>query len=318
MSTDEEIRKAVQTLRKGLLVAFPTETVYGLGADASNPQALDLLYRVKARPGDHPVTVHLASAEEMPSWARVVPPVAWELAHRFWPGPMTLILPRIAGVSDRLTGGQDTIGLRVPGHPLALRLLEAFGGGLAAPSANRFGSLSPTTAQHVCEDLGPDVAMVLDGGPCPLGVESTILDLSGQEPRLLRPGLLHARDLREVLGAEPGSGSQTRAPGTLARHYSPHTPLLLVAPADLEKELRNLEQEGLPFVVMARRPAFAGIDPADWVLAPDSARDYARELYASLRRMDLLGRQRILVEEVPEGPDWEAIRDRLRRASAPA
>jgi L-threonylcarbamoyladenylate synthase len=317
MST-EEIRQAVQALKKGLLVAFPTETVYGLGADASNPQALELLYRVKGRPGDHPVIVHLASAEELPRWARVVPPVAWELARRFWPGPMTLILPRAAGVSDRLTGGQDTIGLRVPGHPVALHLLEAFGGGLAAPSANRFGSLSPTTAQHVRDDLGPDVAMVLDGGPCPVGVESTILDLSGEDPRILRPGFLRARDLQEILGAEPGSGSQTRAPGTLSRHYSPRTPLRLVSPAELEKEARSLAQAGLPFVVLARRPAFPGMDPADWILAPDSARDYARELYASLRRMDRLGRQRILVEEVPEGPDWEAVRDRLRRASAPA
>ena len=317
MST-EKIREAVQALKKGLLVAFPTETVYGLGADASNPQALDLLYRVKGRPGDHPVIVHLASAEEVPRWARVVPQVAWELARRFWPGPMTLILPRAEGVSDRLTGGQETVGLRVPGHPVALCLLEAFGGGLAAPSANRFGSLSPTTAQHVRDDLGSDVAMVLDGGPCPVGVESTILDLSGEEPRILRPGFLRARDLREILGSEPGAGSPTRAPGTLSRHYSPRTPLRLVSPTELETEVRSLAQAGLPFVVMARRPAFAGIDPADWILAPDSARDYARELYASLRRMDLLGRQRILVEGVPEGPDWEAVRDRLRRASAPA
>lgn len=299
-------------------MAFPTETVYGLGADASNPEALERLYRVKGRPGSHPVIVHLASAGQMDLWARDIPPQARALADRFWPGPMTLILPRAAGVSDRVTGGQDTVGLRVPGHPLALMLLEAFGGGVAAPSANRFGHLSPTTADHVREDLGDDVAVVLDGGPCPVGVESTIVDLSGPAPRLLRPGMLTARSLEEFLGVPvQAGGSGPRAPGTLERHYSPRTPVQLVSPEELESGVRQLLAEGTPPAVLARRPLPSGVEAEDWAEMPEEPKPYARALYASLRRLDARGRTRILVEQVPDEPGWEAVRDRLRRASAP-
>lgn len=312
-----DMARAVQALRQGLLVAFPTETVYGLGADASNPEALERLYRVKGRPGDHPVIVHLASAQQMNQWARRVPPEAWALARRFWPGPMTLILRRAEGVSDRITGGQDTVGLRVPGHPLALMLLEAFGGGLAGPSANRFGHVSPTTAEHVRQDLGDDVAVVLDGGPCPVGLESTIVDLSGDEPHLLRPGMLAAHHLESILGGPLGAGSEQRAPGTLARHYSPRTPVRLVRPDLLEGEFQALRDSGAPAAVLARRPPPGGVDPEDWLHAPEEPKDYARALYGSVRRLDARGRSLILVEEVPAEPGWEAIRDRLRRAATP-
>ncbi len=311
-----DLDRAVQALRQGQWVAFPTETVYGLGADASNPEALQLLYRVKGRPGDHPVIVHLASAEQVPLWARRVPPEARALARRFWPGPLTLILPRAEGVSDRITGGQDTVGLRVPGHPLALRLLEAFGGGLAAPSANRFGSLSPTTAQHVREDLGSDVAVVLDGGPCPVGIESTIVDLTGPAPRILRPGILGARHLEEILGVAPSTGGSTRAPGTLSRHYSPRTPMRLVAGSQLETEFFELLGSGAAGAVLALRPPPPQTSLGDWIQAPATPEDYARQLYASLRALDAAGRSVILVESVPEAPGWEGVRDRLRRAAA--
>ncbi len=311
-----DLERAVQALKQGQLVAFPTETVYGLGADASNLEALKHLYRVKGRPGDHPVIVHLASAEQMPRWARQIPPQAWALARRFWPGPLTLILPRANGVSDRITGGQDTVGLRVPGHPIALMLLEAFGGGVAAPSANRFGSLSPTTAQHVLDDLGPDVAVVLDGGPCPVGIESTIVDLAGESPRILRPGILGAHHLQEILGVAPPTGGPTRAPGTLSRHYSPRTPVRLVASQHLEAEFRRLLDSGAPGGVLAFRKPLPQARPEGWIQAPADPKDYARQLYASLRTLDALGLPLILVEEVPGDPGWDGVRDRLRRAAA--
>lgn len=310
-----DIPRAVEALKAGLLVAFPTETVYGLGADASSDAALQRLYTTKGRPGTHPVIVHLARAEMLRDWARHVPPEAVHLAHRFWPGPLTLILPRAHHVSDRVTGGQDTVGLRCPAHPLALELLTAFGGGLAAPSANRFGHVSPTTAQHVRQDLGDDVALVLDGGACPVGVESAIVDLSGDEPRLLRPGMLTRNQLEHALGrplAAPAPQAP-RVPGALERHYSPRTPALLVPPEAVEGEARRLLESGAPAAVLARRPAPPWA--ADWIQAPEDPEGYARGLYAALRDLDERDRALILIEEAPSAPDWDAIRDRLRRAA---
>jgi L-threonylcarbamoyladenylate synthase len=202
-----DIERAVALLRAGELVAFPTETVYGLGADAANPAAVAKIFAAKGRPQDHPLIVHLDGAAQLDAWARDIPAYAFELAEAFWPGPLTLILKRQPGVPDAVTGGQDTVGLRVPGHPLALELLRAFGGGLAAPSANRFGRISPTTARHVREELGEAVAMVLDGGPCQVGIESTILDCTGGAPRILRPGMVGAPALGRVLGRMPGYGA---------------------------------------------------------------------------------------------------------------
>lgn len=312
-----DIPRAVEALRKGRLVAFPTETVYGLGADASSPEALQRLYDVKGRPGTHPVIVHLARPELLREWARHVPPEAMSLARRFWPGPLTLILPRAAHVSDRVTGGQDTVGLRCPAHPLALELLAAFGGGVAAPSANRFGHVSPTTAEHVRQDLGSDVEVVLDGGPCPVGVESAIVDLSGEQPRLLRPGMLSRNQIERALGRPlaQGTAEAPRVPGALERHYSPRTPALLVPGGDLDAEARRLLESGAPAATLARRPAppWAG----DWVEAPADPEGYARALYSALRDLDERGRSLLLIEDVPATAEWEAIRDRLRRAAQP-
>ena len=251
--TGEEIEKAAEILRKGGLVAFPTETVYGLGADASNPAALRKVFAAKGRPADHPVIVHVARTSDLKHWAAEVPRSAWLLAEKFWPGPLTLVLKRAARVSDLITGGQDSVGLRVPSHPIAQQLLKAFGGGIAAPSANRFGRLSPTTAQHVREELGNAVDLVLDGGSCDVGIESTIVDLTRESPAVLRPGRISAQQIADVLlaqFAEPGA-DRPRVSGSLESHYAPGLPLKIVHPDEIENYLRA--RAGTPVAVLARR-----------------------------------------------------------------
>ncbi|HEX7003058.1 MAG TPA: L-threonylcarbamoyladenylate synthase [Trueperaceae bacterium] len=310
--SDENLRRAVRLLRAGQLVSFPTETVYGLGGDASNPEAVTRIFEAKGRPADHPLIVHLAGAEQLGEWARIVPQQATILAQAFWPGPLTIVLERAPAVPLEVTGGQDTVALRVPAHPVAQRLLASFGGGLAAPSANPFGRLSPTTAQHVAEQLGGRVAAILDGGPTEVGVESTIVDLSSGTPRILRPGGVGRHEIAALLGSELGpvpTVGAPRVPGSLERHYSPGCPVELVAAARLEA----LAARGA-FSVLARRSAPIDFE-GNWRRLPDEAGGYARGLYAALHELDRAGLP-ILVEEPPEGPEWEAVRDRLRRASA--
>lgn len=305
-----DIEKAVRLLKKGRLVAFPTETVYGLGADARSQAALTRLYSVKGRPTNHPVIVHLGSVDWLSRWAEP-DPRALALAEQFWPGPLTLILKRRPAVLDAVTGGQASVGLRMPSHPLALQLLNAFGDGLAAPSANRFGKVSPTTADHVLSDLGRDVDYVLDGGPCEVGVESTIVDLSTPAVKVLRPGHITESEIEKVLGRLESGLGETRAPGMLKSHYAPSTPTELLDPAKLEARIRELE--GTNVAVWSRqKPSGASF----WLEADTDPGDYARTLYANLRRLDLGGYQHILVEEPPEGESWLAARDRLRRATA--
>ncbi|AVP98241.1 threonylcarbamoyl-AMP synthase [Ahniella affigens] len=224
----EAITEAVAALRRGEVIGLPTETVYGLAGDARNPEALQRIFATKGRPADHPLIVHLADAKQLSDWAIDVPVAALQLAQAFWPGPMTLILKRQANVSDLVTGGQDTVGLRVPSHPWAQAVLQAFGGGLAAPSANRFGHVSPTTAQHVRDEFGEAVPVVLDAGPCQVGIESTIIDLSTGFARILRPGLITAEQIEAVLHASPEapgarqtSADTPRVSGSLASHYAP-------------------------------------------------------------------------------------------------
>ncbi|GAB6067598.1 L-threonylcarbamoyladenylate synthase [Methylothermus subterraneus] len=312
----EAVERAAWTLRRGGLVAFPTETVYGLGADAANPQSVARVFAVKGRPADHPLIVHLPGSEALLRFARRVPPVAWELAERFWPGPLTLLLPRAPAVPDSVTGGQDTVGLRVPAHPLALALLKAFGGGVAAPSANRFGRVSPTTAAHVREELGEAVDFLLDGGPCPLGLESTILDLSSARPRLLRLGAVSRLELAEVLGELPelAKAHAPRAPGSLPSHYAPATPLYLMASAELVSAVEGWWAKGERLAVLARRPP-PDLEGINWVAMPWDPRAYAQVLYARLREADRLGCQRLVVEAPPCEAAWEAILDRLQRAA---
>jgi L-threonylcarbamoyladenylate synthase len=312
MRLEPEIGRAVRALRAGELVAFPTETVYGLGADARNAAAVRRIYALKGRPPGHPLIVHLASAAELHDWAAVVPEPARRLAARFWPGPLTLIVPRAAGVLDELTGGQPTIALRVPSHPLARRLLAAFGGGIAAPSANRYGRVSPTTAAHVREEFGAAVPIVLDGGACSVGLESTIVSCLG-ELLLLRPGGITVPELEAVVGkvrrAERGEGP--RAPGGSAAHYAPQTPLQLAAGADF------VAAATAPAVaVLAQGPARAGYRGPLWIDAGHDPERYGHDLYAHLRRLDHSGAGAIVVEAPPAGAAWEAVGDRLARAAA--
>lgn len=314
--TDAEIARAAEILGRGGLVAFPTETVYGLGADAGNEAAVRRIFSAKQRPADHPLIVHLPDASHLPRWAAAVPQTAARLAAAFWPGPLTLVLKRAAGVLDAVTGGQDTVGLRVPFHPLALDLLRAFGGGIAAPSANRFGRLSPTAVTHVLAELGDDVDLILDGGQCAVGIESTIVDVSGALPRLLRPGAIGLAALAEVIGREPlpAGTDAPRAPGRLAAHYAPRTTMVLVEAGGLAEAVRSHTQSGRRVAVFARQP----LPPSSGVIAaraPESAAAYARVLYRALRELDEAGADLLLVEGVPEGPEWLAVQDRLARAA---
>ena len=317
MVSDREIDEAVGVLRGGGLVAFPTETVYGLGADASNPEAVKKIFAAKGRPHDHPLIVHVADAVQLANWAREIPEAARKLARKFWPGPLTLILKRSPRVGDLVTGGQDTVALRVPSHPVAQALLRRFGGGVAAPSANRFGRVSATTAEHVRREFGGTVDCVLDGGAADVGIESAIVDLSAEQPTLLRPGWITAQQLEGVLGAPlaaPDSQSP-RASGTLAQHYAPQTPLIL-AEGDLLVELAgSLTRQGRRVAVVAYSALQPLLPELTWIAAPQDAAGYAHDLYANLRRLDEAGCDAILVEKAPQDAAWSAINDRLTRAA---
>jgi L-threonylcarbamoyladenylate synthase len=312
------IARAAALLRQGKLVAFPTETVYGLGADAANADAVRHIFAVKGRPEDHPVIVHVADLAHAAQWAQAIPDGARALAEAFWPGPLTLILPRAAHVSDVVTGGQASVGLRAPAHPVAQALLAEFGGGIAAPSANRFGHVSATTAEHVVDDLGDGVDLVLDGGPSAVGIESTIVAFTTPTPTLLRPGAIGADAIASVLGRAP-SARETGAPrasGSLPSHYAPRTPASLVSADALAAELAQLADRDERVAVLAwqasRPDAFDGV----WIGAPDDAAAYAHLLYANLRALDAANADSILIERVPELGDWVAIADRLARATS--
>ena len=308
-----EVRRAAEILQRGGLVAFPTETVYGLGADASSREAAARLYAAKRRPADHPVIVHFADAVSAFAWARDVPAAARTLAAKFWPGPLTLILKRSAKAGDFVTGGQGTVGLRVPSHPVAQELLRAFGGAIAAPSANRYGKVSPTTAAHVREDLGQDAALVLDGGPSEVGIESTIVDLSGAQPALLRPGHISAAQLEAALGVRIAAkqADSPRHSGGLERHYAPRTPARLVPTHELDREIACLKDK---VAVLAFSRPDERVDY--WLRMPRDPRGYAQKLYAALRELDGARCESILIEAPPETPEWAGVRDRLLRATS--
>ena len=308
-----EVRRAAAILERGGLVAFPTETVYGLGADASSRDALARLYAAKRRPADHPVIVHFADAKNAFAWASDVPAAARTLAAKFWPGPLTLILKKSAQAGDFVTGGQDTIGLRVPSHPVAQELLKVFGRGVAAPSANRYGKVSPTTAAHVREDLGKDAELVLDGGPSEVGIESTIVDLSGGRAVLLRPGGITQQQLEQALGepVEEKRGDSPRHSGGHERHYAPRTPARLIPTHTLDQEIAKL---GARVAVLAFSRPDERVDY--WLRMPREPAGYARKLYAALRELDGAQCESILIEAPPEAPEWAGVRDRLLRATS--
>ena len=343
MSSAADCARAVALLRAGGLIGLPTETVYGLAADASNLNAIAKIFAAKGRPADHPVIVHLADAREISEWAIDIPAAARTLAEKFWPGPMTLILKRAPHVHDAITGGQDTVGLRVPSHPAARAVLKEFAAqtkkaaadaswpaGLAAPSANKFGHVSPTTAQHVKDEFGDAIDLVLDGGACEVGIESTIIDLSAGAPRILRPGFITADAVTAALGAGfDGSLTQEslaptvlaasattistvpRVSGNLDAHYAPRTPVRVVPSAQLAGLLA--EQKGRRIAVLAFSAARTP-GTLHW-LASRQPNVYAHNFYAHLRAMDVSGCELLVIEAPPEGDVWDGINDRLRRAA---
>jgi len=313
-ATQTDIDEAVQALRAGDLVVFPTETVYGLGANASDADAVRRIFAVKGRPTDHPVIVHLDSPRYLHRWVAEMPPVAQLLADKFWPGPLTLILPKASNVNDIVTGGQDSIGIRVPSHPIAQQLLTAFGGGIAAPSANRFGRLSPTKPEHVRDELGDAVSVILDGGESPIGLESTIVSCLGNEARLLRPGSITRSQLEAVVTLSAG-GPVPRSSGDRVLHYAPSTPLAIVSSDDLEKFAGEFVARQEKVAVLAMRPPLETQRHMTWINAGKKPEAYAHNLYNHLRTLDSAGCARILVQELPDDERWAAILDRLQRAS---
>ena len=323
-ASSQDILKAAQILESGGLVALPTETVYGLGADAENPQAAAQIFALKGRPADHPLIVHLAPEADVDHWAVDIPDAARKLIAACWPGPLTLILKKAAHVPDAVTGGQDSVGLRCPSHPVAQALLRAFKqgkGGVAAPSANRFGHVSPTTAQHVRDEFEGDVrlGMILDGGQSDVGIESTILDLSRWETKgavLLRPGQISAERIDSIIGVMPCAPDTAapRASGTLESHYAPRTPVVLVASSELNAKMSQLVASGKRIALMHyAESGIAGLVAQRTLpAAPDG---YAHHLYASLRELDGVGADVIVVEWPPQDAAWHGVNDRLRRAA---
>lgn len=323
------IEAAARQLEQGALVAFPTETVYGLGADAENPAAVAAIYAAKGRPANHPVIVHLAPGADVGYWAASIPDEARQLIAAFWPGPLTLILKRAAHIPDAVSGGQDSIGLRCPSHPVAQALLQSFRhgkGGVAAPSANKFGHVSPTTAQHVRDEFGAGqgspLAAILDGGQSEVGIESTIVDLSRiatHGPVLLRPGHVSAAAIAQVIGRAPRQpdAAAPRASGTLEAHYAPASPVALADPLQLPQTLQALAAAGRR-VALIHHASDAAVSQAALVARqqlPAQADGYAHDLYAALRAMDATHPDLILVEAPPADGDWQGVNDRLRRAA---
>lgn len=314
----QEIEKAVQILRNGGLVAFPTETVYGLGADACNEAALQKVFKAKNRPAQHPLIVHIARFEQVTDWALEIPPQAIKLADAFWPGPLTLIFKKKPEVSTIVTGGQASIGLRIPKHEIAQRLLQAFNSGIAAPSANQFTRVSPTHSEAVLEELGDQVDYLLEGGRCELGLESTIIDMSGSKPTLLRPGGIHKQAIEDVLGARllQPTTMTPRAPGMHLLHYAPRTITHLLSYQALTEQVNKLKAQDLPAILLTRSPLSPNkLSTIKQINMPTQAKAYARELYHTLRSADKEGYKCILIEDVPDGVEWDAIRDRLHKAS---
>ncbi|MDF2939562.1 MAG: Sua5/YciO/YrdC/YwlC family protein [Gammaproteobacteria bacterium] len=316
----DPIQQAVKILQQGGLVAMPTETVYGLAADASNPKAIKKIYEAKGRPSSHPVIVHLASIDQIDDWAIGVSESIKQALSQFWPGPLTIIAKKAAQVSDSLTGGQDSIGIRIPNHPVAQALLKAFGGGLAAPSANRFGRISPTDAKHVKEELGDKVDCILEGGRSVVGIESTILDISQKPYKILRLGAISKEELSQALGEsieDLGEAKhKVRAPGMLASHYAPETSLKLVPSSELKDLLEECSKTQTSIGLLTYHQPISELPNIRWMIAENNPKDYAHELYANLRLLDSEGHSLIIVEAVPEDKAWSAIADRLKRAAS--
>jgi L-threonylcarbamoyladenylate synthase len=310
----EKLSAAVQALKDGEVIGLPTETVYGLAADAMNTHAVKKIFALKGRPIDHPLIVHIADASQLSRWANNIPEEVFVLAQHFWPGPLTMILKKQPQVPDVVTGGQDTVGLRCPAHPLALALLQQFGSGVAAPSANRFGRISPTTAQHVRDEFGDAVPVILEGGECEVGIESTIIDLSNPMPRILRPGMISQTEIESVIGvigqaALDKDQNIPRASGTLAAHYAPRTPMKSQTRAEI---LRKPEPNTC--YLLLDEPILS----LQSICLANNSQAYAHHLYAALRELDQRNCSLIIIEQTPQNSEWLAVNDRLSRALAGA
>jgi len=313
------IARAAALLGQGRLVAFPTETVYGLGANALDPAAVNRIYEVKGRPAQNPLIVHVADAAAAQRLVTSWPEAARKLTEKWWPGPLTIVLPKARDVPAEVTAGLPTVAIRVPAHPVALALLRAAGVPVAAPSANRSGEVSPTTAAHVAASLGDQVPMILDGGPTTVGIESTVVDLSGATPVLLRPGMLSREEIEAVIGpvalARPAADATPRpSPGMLERHYAPRAPVVLFgAPAEALQAASRARASGGRIAALVHSTRLAGVDSEERL--PGDPSGYARGLYGALHRLDETGPAVILVERPPQGAAWDGIRDRLERAA---
>ena len=323
---DASVRAAAAALSRGELLGLPTETVYGLAADADNDAAVAQIFAAKGRPANHPLIVHVADAAAVPRYAKEVPLFAQQLMDAFWPGPLTVILPRLPGAANASTGGQDSVGLRCPAHPVAQAVLRACQHlsppiwGVSAPSANQFGRVSPTTAQHVATELGDDL-LVLDGGACAVGIESTIVDCTRGVPVLLRPGAVTRADIERACGLKPLSKEELpahtpRAPGTLLAHYAPQAKLRLMDARQLQSALDILGADGKHIAIYHRSPLKPGSSQLLLRRMPDAPQAAARELFGMLRNFDDWGAQLIWIETPPDSPDWEGVADRLQRAAA--
>lgn len=329
MSSAQQISSAANFLCEGGVVAFPTETVYGLGAEISQPLAIRKIFDIKGRPADHPLITHIVTIADLEYWANEIPETAWRLAERFWPGPLTLILPKSKYIPLSVTGGQNTVGLRIPRHPIAQALLKALGRhkAIVAPSANRFGHISPTSASHVEDDFGNEIKMILDGGDCEIGLESTIVSCIDDTVTMLRPGGVSIELIEDLLNRKVLSRAQNnspRAPGSLSAHYAPTTPLEIWPGGGwLLSRVKLLHQQGMRTAILARATASAlpyaehcSDDIGSYnVIMPNDPATYGQKLYATMRALDQKGFDRLLVEELPDDPEWLAITDRLKRAS---
>ena len=318
----QAIAEAARTVVAGGVVAFPTETVYGLGADASSDTAVAKIFAAKGRPSDHPLIVHIADAAQVTDYAGEVPLFAQKLMQAFWPGPLTVILPRRPGVAAAAAGGQDSIGLRCPAHPVALAFLQACKTGVAGPSANRFGRVSPTTAQHVASEFGEDL-LVLDGGPCDVGIESSIVDCTRGRPVLLRPGVLSRQQLEAACGETVldkdgllADNAAPRAPGTLASHYAPDAKVRLMDTKAIQTALDVLGSDAAHIAVYARSIVRIQSENVLYRRMPDDPVATAQQLFAVLRDFDAKGARLIWIETLPEAEAWEGVRDRVGRAAA--
>ena len=312
-------QRALTLLNSGGVVAVQTETVYGLAADARNPDAVARVFSAKGRPVGHPLIVHIHDRDQLPRWSRDIPDMAWRLAEAFWPGPLTMILPRHPEISPGITGGLDSIALRVPDQPLLRDMMAIMDTGLAAPSANPYQSLSPTRAEHVLASMNGRIDAVLDSGPCPVGLESTIVDLCGESPALVRPGPVTAEQLEAILGCPLDRQTDDRpAPGNEAVHYRPRTQTYRISGAAMADALAWCQERGINLAVISHEKPDTGLEwlPAGhWLWLPDDKPAYAREFYDALHRLDRLRTDMILIQTPPETPEWQDVHNRMAKAT---